>query len=123
MNKSTYAMTTDTALYLLSDETRRAVVYSLATSEGHQSIETLLSDSEAETGHGSSSDEYPLTREQRITLYHIHLPTLEDHDVIAWNRDQATVAKGNAFHEIRPVSDLLRGNETKLPTEFGHGEQ
>jgi hypothetical protein len=49
-------------------------------------------------------------------LRHHHLPKLESHGVIEWNRQTDTVTRGRAFEEIEPLLRLILNNPHKLPT-------
>jgi hypothetical protein len=54
---------------------------------------------------------------RRIRLQHVHLPKLEAHGLIEWDRDDDEVSKGPQFEEIRPLLELLVGHEEELPPE------
>lgn len=49
-------------------------------------------------------------------LQHHHLPKLESHGVIEWDRDTSTVTRGPAFEEVDPLLRLLLNNPHKLPS-------
>lgn len=43
----------------------------------------------------------------RLDQYHVHLPHLEDHDFITWDRDAETVAQGPRFDKLQPTLGQL----------------
>lgn len=60
------------------------------TSHGHVSVEEL------------SMDGYnPKTA--RMLLQHVHLPRLDEADVISWDPDEQTIAHGPAFADLKPL--------------------
>ncbi|ODR82237.1 hypothetical protein BG842_18160 [Haladaptatus sp. W1] len=42
-----------------------------------------------------------------LQLHHIHLPKLEDVDLIRWDRNKQIVMKGSAFNSIKPYLEPL----------------
>lgn len=82
----------DTVMELLSSSRRRAVLYFLCSNgDGSVSLETLVDEvlelgSELATG-GESTTEQDIS----ISLYHHHLPRLEDAEIIQFDRDTETV--------------------------------
>jgi hypothetical protein len=53
--------------------------------------------------------------EQRMV--HAHLPTLEDPDLVEWDRDDEVVPRGPRFDEIRPPLELMADHEDDLPDD------
>ena len=52
---------------------------------------------------------------RQMELYHSHLPKLEEHGYIRWERETQTVRRGPEFDEIKPLLRLLRAHEEALP--------
>lgn len=48
-----------------------------------------------------------------IELFHIHLPKLDDADVIAWDRDHEKVTKGSNFDECCTVLDEISNHDER----------
>ncbi|SIR92648.1 hypothetical protein SAMN05421858_4594 [Haladaptatus litoreus] len=58
-------------------------------------------------------------REHVIALHHIHLPRLEDHDLVTWDQKTDTVTKGPQFDEIEPLlTDLTEKYSTQSISEL-----
>lgn len=53
-----------------------------------------------------------------IQLHHVDLPKLDDLDLIEWDRETETVARGAAFEDVRPLLELLVDNEEALPADW-----
>jgi len=58
-------------------------------------------------------ESYPLsalteTKEERVAYNHIHLPMLEDHGIIEWDRNLNSVKRGINWSEIQPELDRLQ---------------
>jgi len=53
-----------------------------------------------------------------IELYHVHLPMLEERELIEWERETQTVSPGPAFEEIRPLLELMDEHRDELPDDW-----
>lgn len=53
-----------------------------------------------------------------VRLHHEHLPKLDAHGFIEWDRDENEVQKGPTFDEIRPLLVLLEENREALPDDW-----
>ncbi|MEF8822364.1 MAG: helix-turn-helix transcriptional regulator [Halovenus sp.] len=51
-------------------------------------------------------------------LTHVHLPKLEDEDLIQWDRDDGTVTRGVDFDDIAPLLELFDEHADDLPYEW-----
>ncbi|WP_458190806.1 hypothetical protein [Haladaptatus sp. NG-WS-4] len=90
----------DTFLKILADTDRRQLLVALLE---YDSLDEGYSQIPAEV---TNSDE----RESQLSLQmtHIHLPKLDDADIIEWNRDAYAVRKGPRFDEIRPLVQMVQ---------------
>jgi len=52
------------------------------------------------------------------SLYHVHLPSLDDANVIEWDRATGTVRRGPRYDEIEPVVELLIEHRDVLPGDW-----
>ncbi len=58
------------------------------------------------------------TREAHgVQLQHNHLPKLAAMDYIEWDRDDGSIVKGPAWHEIEPVLRMLDDNAERVPDD------
>ncbi|WP_231182862.1 hypothetical protein [Haladaptatus sp. DYF46] len=92
----------------------------LASSERRQLLHALKEDSAPDTA--TVSPRAVATnggdREQATALHHVHLPRLEDHGLITWDRKTDTVTKGPQFDEIGPLlTDLTEKYGTQSISE------
>ncbi|MFC7131810.1 MULTISPECIES: DUF7344 domain-containing protein [Salinibaculum] len=80
-------------------------------------LESNPQDAGVELPTGESA---PTDAERRvwISMYHSHLPKLEDYGYIEWNRDAQEVVKGPQFEEIRPLLEWV-DDQAELPGQNG----
>lgn len=57
-------------------------------------------------------------RDRAIQLHHVHLPLLEENDLVAWNRDTGTVRRGDDFEAVEPVHTALEARRDALPDDY-----
>jgi hypothetical protein len=55
---------------------------------------------------------------EKLRLYHTHLPKLESHGVVEWDRENDIVTRGPAFDDVAPSVRLLATNAGALPGSF-----
>ncbi|MFO8116553.1 MAG: hypothetical protein R6U01_14550 [Halorubrum sp.] len=101
-------LTADACLTLLSNAHRRAVLLSIYDRGGNDAgsfaVEEIVSGS--------------IPPRVEVALNHTHLPKLEDHDAIRWDRDDGTVGPGPAFEEVEPFIDCLEDSSEQLPDDW-----
>lgn len=66
-------------------------------------------------GKIGESDNDAETDRQQVTIHHNHLPRLEDHGLVEWDRENAIVAKGPEFEKIEPFLLVLDEHRDELP--------
>lgn len=49
-------------------------------------------------------------KNQKLELYHNHLPKLDDAGLIEWDREEGVVEKGPRFDEVHPLLDFASEN-------------
>lgn len=110
---------------LLADDTRRRLLVELRNeksvdvSQGvpvRGSTQGGMADSERRVTHSDRQVVGGQPQTPPTELRHHHLPKLESHGVIEWNRQTDTVTRGRAFEEIEPLLRLILNNPHKLPT-------
>lgn len=103
-------LTADTCLTLLSNAHRRVVLLTIhdrvADDEGDEPVPV------EEVVDGSIPE--PVA----MSLNHNHLPKLAEHDVVRWDREDGTVAAGQAFSQIEPFITRLDGASARLPNDW-----
>ncbi|WP_436935587.1 ArsR family transcriptional regulator [Halovenus marina] len=57
-------------------------------------------------------------QEKAIQLRHVHLPFLEENDLIEWKRDTGTVTTGDDFEVVEPVLTALETQRDALPDDY-----
>ncbi|ODR82723.1 hypothetical protein BG842_09600 [Haladaptatus sp. W1] len=90
----------DTFLKILADTDRRQLLVALLD---HDPLDDDYFQIPADV---TRSDE----QESHLSLQmtHIHLPKLDNADIIEWNRDDYAVRKGPRFDDIRPLVQMVR---------------
>lgn len=56
-------------------------------------------------------------RNPAIQLHHVHLPLLEEKNLVEWNRNTGTVRKGDEFDVVEPVLTALEAQSDALLDE------
>lgn len=89
----------DDCFNALANELRRALLVNLL----HQSpFRVSMSSHDDRAGGPTASN-----RRERMQLWHLHLPKLEDYGFIRWDREAGVVERGPRFDEIRPLLEFL----------------
>jgi len=95
-----------TYLTLLSSPDRRRLLLTLAETSGDRDEGYRLLDLVGR----SDAPEQPGLR-----YNHTHLPKLEAHGLIHWDRDAGTVRRGPEWEAVAPLLDLLWTHRDELP--------
>lgn len=90
----------DGVMHALSDGRRRQLLIALRKEE---QIRPFAGD--GDTGDGA------------IQLHHVHLPLLEKHDLVAWNRETGTVQRGEDFEAVESILTALEAKRDLLPND------
>jgi len=102
MSNSEQRIATETALELLTNQQRQQILRQVADTPDGMTVDRLTqhlrgADSLQPDGNGS-------VEHRGIELRHIHLPKLQEANVIEYDTDQGTVHRGREFQD---VLDLL----------------
>jgi len=108
MREGTKKKSFDAMLEAVSDVQRRKLLVALLEHNPQDDSPVVVVDDESESE----------AVERLVTMTHVHLPKLEDHGFIEWDRDRNEVSKGPAFEEIRPLLELLVEHEDELPADW-----
>lgn len=95
----------DEQFSVLADVERRRLLVALLKENPRSDVLNKIaeSDDDAETGR------------RRVAIHHNHLPRLEDHGLVEWDRENAIVAKGPEFEKIEPFLLVLDEHRDELP--------
>lgn len=99
---------TDTVFDALANEQRRRILFDLAERNLRDDSPISIDAPPDTTDDGETAG---------IEEYHVHLPKLDDCDLIDWEPGSNTVEAGNRFAEIAPILELLRDNREELPAD------
>ena len=91
----------DTIHDLLASAERRFVLRRLAATDGPVPVDDLAEELAAVGDSGE-------TVRASVALYHMHLPPLDEADVVAFDREAGIVETGTAFDDVRPYLRLER---------------
>ena len=95
----------DALFAALSDPHRRKLLVSLMRDDSQDvlSIPEAVYDGDADL------------QTLEVELVHVHLPMLEDHGFVDWDRRSQVVVRGPQFEEIEPCLRVLFEHREKLP--------
>ena len=98
MNDLQQSISTEKALELLTNQQRRQILRQVADTPDGTTVDQLTqhlrgADSLQPDGNGS-------VEHRGIELHHIHLPKLQEANVIEYDTDQGTVHRGREFQDV-----------------------
>ena len=97
----------DGAIHALSDGSRQEI---LITLRDQKRIHPF-------SGDGDKPD-------RAIQFHHVHLPLLEENDLVAWNQDTGIMRRGDGFEAVEPILAALETRRDALPDgSLPEGEQ
>jgi hypothetical protein len=107
---------------ILASDLRRHLLVLLCETESLRVPEDLRRRSTAQAQvsqqDGVPADASRATDGLAISLQQNHLPQLEDHGYVEWDRETDTVSRGDAFDEVEPTLRTLLANADDLPADF-----
>ena len=75
-----------------------------------------------------ADDDLPVTIDQlerdaaaesfEMSMYHLHIPNLEEKGLIDTTEDERTVTPGPRFDAIQPLLELVSSNRERLPNDW-----
>lgn len=93
----------------------------LAARQRREILLDLLADNpvgdRVETADRGATPVVEIDRAQ-TSLYHNHLPKLENEGFVRWDRDAHVIERGPRFSDIEPVLELLDEHATELPDDW-----
>ena len=105
MSNSEQRMSTETALELLTKQQRRRILRRVADTPDGATVDQLTqhlrgTDSRHPDGNGS-------VEHRGIELHHVHLPKLQDANVIEYDTSQGTVYRGREFQNVLALLEAI----------------
>jgi len=98
----------DTMVEAVSNVQRRKLLVALLEHNPQDDSPVVVADDESEID----------AVERLVTMNHVHLPKLEEHGFIVWDRANDEVSKGPNFDQIRPLLEMLVRHEDELPDDW-----
>lgn len=92
-------MMTNNMCDALTNEHRRKLLVAL--------LEKNLQDDDPPIPTGVDAGTLEIEHRLQITMYHTHLPKLEDYGFIRWDKASHEIDKGPQFEEIRPLLEFV----------------
>lgn len=92
----------DSHLDALGHVDRRQLLVALLDANSGNDLPVEIDNSERGTGF-------------QLSMYHIHLPKLQNYGFVDADLDRYVVTTGPRFEEIRPFLELLDANRSRLP--------
>lgn len=84
----------DAVFRALSDAKRREVLRLVMKKDGAEPRSVKL-------------DAVAATEKQEVRLLHVHLPKLQEEEVIEWDAESKRIAKGSAFARVKPFIEMI----------------
>ncbi|MDQ2054065.1 hypothetical protein [Halobellus sp. H-GB7] len=105
MSNSEQRIATETALELLTNQQRRQILRRVADTPDGTTVDQLTqhlrgADSLQPDGNGS-------VEHRSIELHHVHLPKLQDANVIEYDTSQGTVHRGREFQNVLALLEAI----------------
>lgn len=116
MSNSEQRMTTETALELLTNQQRRQILRRVADTPDGTTVNQLTqhlrgTDSLQPDGNGS-------VEHRGIELHHLHLPKLQDANVIEYDTNQGTVHRGAEFQDVLRLLEAIDDHQEETSSSI-----
>jgi DNA-binding transcriptional ArsR family regulator len=105
MNKEMVSTPFDVHLDALGHVDRRRLLLALLHAESEGDLPVEVEQVERETGETTLQP----------SMYHVHLPKLDNMGFVDANLDRCSVTPGPRFDEIKPLLELLDENRERIP--------
>ena len=105
-DRRTVAERIDRSYDLLSNAYRRQILYTLREEEDGTATTDELADAVLTGGLADARDR------TLATLVHTHLPKLDDHGIVAYDRDDSVVTLADGVSRLEPFLDVTARRET-----------
>ncbi|WP_236035682.1 DUF7344 domain-containing protein [Haloarcula rubra] len=109
-------ISTETALRLLLKQQRRQILRRVAETSDGTTVDQLKKHL---GGEGPmNSDANGSVENRGIELHHVHLPMLQEANVIDYDADQSIVCRGQEFQNILSLLEVIDGHREDTSTEL-----
>ena len=105
-DRRTVAERIDRSYDLLSNAYRRQILYTLRDGEDDTATTGELADAVLTAGLADARDR------TLASLIHTHLPKLDDHGVVEYDRDDGVVSRADSVSRIEPFLEVTARRET-----------
>ncbi|WP_336022995.1 DUF7344 domain-containing protein [Halobellus salinisoli] len=109
-------ISTETALELLTNQQRRQILRRIADTPDGATIDQLVKQLGAANSihpDGNGSFEH-----RGIELHHVHLPMLQDANVVDYDASQGTVHRGREFQGVLSLLEVIDAHRKETSTTF-----
>lgn len=107
-------VTTEAALRLLTKQRRRQILRRVADTPDGTTVDQLKDGLGRADTRNSAGTRTPGDR--AIELHHVHLPMLQEANVIAYDADRGTVQRGRAFQDVLSLLEVIDGHREDAST-------
>ena len=105
MSNTETQISTEKALELLAKQQRQQILRRMADTPGETPVDRLRSG--LPEGDSSRQDGDGAAQQQGIELHHVHLPKLQEADVIEYDTDHGVVRRGPEFRELLGLLETI----------------
>ena len=114
MNDLERVISTESALRLLADPKRRQVLRQLADTPDGTTVDVLADELRA----GPEEPDGDGSNRPSIVLRHVHLPKLQEADVLEYDADRGTVRPGPQFADVCSLLEVIDDHRAETPTRY-----
>ena len=116
MTNSEQRIATETALELLTNQQRQQILRQVADTPDGTTVDQLTQhlggeDSLQTDGNGS-------VEHRGIELHHVHLPKLQDANVIEYDTNQGTVHRGAEFQDVLALLEAIDDHQEETSSSI-----
>ena len=111
MSNFEQSMSTETALELLINQQRRQIIRRMADTPDGTTVEQLAQHLRGtDSPHGGEPGE-----PQDIEIHHVHLPKLDEANVIEYDTDHGTVDRGGELPDVLSLLEVIESHRAGTP--------
>jgi hypothetical protein len=100
-------MSAETTLPLLADPRRRQVIDRLSDTDGVTTVDRIEQQRQAVDSTSPGGNE---SKQTGIERHHVHVPKLQEADVIEYDSSRGVVRRGRQFQGVRALLEVVDGH-------------